>query len=161
MADIMEDCAKLMLDSDSNIKTADHMLQVTYPLLNDPRLIVTIIERLYASLMSSISSVLAYEHMFKRLEYIPQKDEEKVMVFKEWVMKTYAFDRNMILILKELKEFVDFGRKSPLTFVRKEKYVVCSSGYNTKTIDVKRIKYYMEQSKIFVKKAQGILKNGL
>ena len=88
------------------------------------------------------------------------KDEDKIRMFKEHTIKRYNLNREIIVTIQDLKELLDFRKKAPMEFVRRENFVVCSSGYNTKTINIQKIKYAVEEVKSLMKKINSILKNG-
>lgn len=161
MLGMVNEYSNLLEESFNSIKTADHMLQVTYPLLQDAHLVMSVIEKMYGALTDAITALLKYEYTYKRLSYFPERIEERIVVFKEHAMSLYGFDRNILIMLKELKELSEFGKRSPLNVIKKNLFVVCSAGYSTKTIDVRKIKDFVNQSQIFIKKMQGIIGNGL
>ena len=156
----MEKHEVLMQKAKMILKEADHMISVTYPLLKDPKLIAAVIDKLNTSLNNTVDAILNYEYIYKRIKDVPDDFKEKLAVLKEQVLKTYHLDRSIITLLNEVKEIVEFRKVSPAEFRRKEQFVVCSSGYSTKTINIKKIKEYIQDTKKFVAKAEGIL-NGV
>ena len=50
-----------------NIKIADHMLTQTYPLVKDPRLLLTVLENVFLSLTNAIGALLYFERLYKRV----------------------------------------------------------------------------------------------
>lgn len=156
----MEIHSKLLEQANLNLKNADHMLYVTYPLINDPKLTISIIEKLYNIVMDAISAILNYDYLFKRIEYLPEKPGDKLALFKEDTIKRYNLNREILILIQELKEFVDFRKKSPIEIVRKENFIVFNSRYNTKTINIRKIKYYVGDIKLFMNKINKIVKNG-
>ena len=88
-------------------------------------------------------------------------DKEKLDLFKEFTIKKYSLDREILIVIKELQELLEFRKKSPVEFVKKDNYIVCSSRFNTKTINIQKIKYYVQDIKILMEKTNRILKNGL
>ncbi len=157
----MEPYLKLLESANLDFKNADHMVFVTYPLVNDPKLIMAIAEKLYNSIMSAITSVLTYDYNYKRVEILPEQDREKVDLFKVDTIKRYNFSREILVVIEELKDLLEFRKKSPVEFVRKENFVVCSSRYNTKTINLQKIKYYVHSIRLFMERMNRILKNGI
>lgn len=156
----MEIYRKLLELANQNFKTADHMIYVTYPIINDPKLAFTIIERLYNTLIYGISAILNYDYLYKRISTLPENDEDKIKLFKEFTILRYNFNREILVLIKELKELLNFRNKSPMEFIRKENFVICNSRYNTKTINIRKIKYYVSNIRSFIEKVNRVLKNG-
>ncbi len=157
----MDNYRKLIESANINLKNADHMVYVTYPIVNDPKLIMTIAEKLYNSVMDTITALLEFDYLYKRISYIPEKEEEKIRLFKEFTIKRYSINRELLILIGELKELLDFRKRAPIEFTRKENFVVCSARYSTKTINLRKIKYYVQDIKVFLEKANRILKDGL
>ncbi len=152
---------KLLEQANIDFKNADHMVYVTYPVVNDPKLVIVIAEKLYNSVMDAITAILNYDYLYKRISYLPLNEEDKVRLFKEDSIKRYNLKREILILIQELKDIIEFRKKAPLEFVRKENFVICNARYRTKTININKIKYYVSDIKIFLEKINKILKNGL
>ena len=158
----MEKYSDLMQESMKQLHLADHMIKVTYPLLQDPKLIAPISERLYGSLLKAIQALVEYEYAYKRIEDIPSDEGKQVELFVEQCMRTHKLDKKILPLVKELKEFVDFRKQGTVEFSQHDQYVVCSVGYNKKTITLPTIKHYVEEIKQFVTTIHRIIEdNGL
>ena len=57
----------LINKANQSFKVADHIAYVTYPLVKDNKLIITVTENLAESLTKAIESLLFYERMYKRI----------------------------------------------------------------------------------------------
>ena len=147
----------LIKKANSKFKVADHMVYVTYPLLNDPKLIIIIADNLYYSLLDSIEAILNYEYYYKRLDNIPQKTNEKIKVFKEDIIKRYGFSAGILNVFDDLHKLMEFRKKGPVEFIRKGNFVICDRLYSTKMINFQKIKEYVQQIKPFIKKVQEVL----
>ena len=67
----MQNIAKTIEDANKLFKTADHLTYVTYPLLKDNKLIITIIENLSEATTKAMDAVLYYEKYYKRIMHFP------------------------------------------------------------------------------------------
>ena len=157
----MEKYKELMREANIDLKTADHMIYVTYPLINDPKIIISIVDKLYKVLIKSVDAVLNYDYLYKRISRVPEDLREKLEIFDDFSIKRYNFSREVLILIRDLKELLDFREGSKVEFVRRENYVVCSSGYNTKTINIRKVKDYVNQTKEFVLKINKLLQDGL
>ena len=48
-------------------------------------------------------------------------------------------------------------KNSPVEFSRKDRFIICSSDYRTKSISLKEIKEYLLRSKSFIKDVETIV----
>ena len=157
----MDNHRKLIESANLNFKNADHMIYVTYPIVNDPKLVMTIVEKLYSSVMDTITALLTFDYLYKRISYVPEREEDKIRLFKEFTIGRYSLNRELLILIGELKDLLDFRKRAPVEFTRKENFVVCSARYSTKTINIRKIKSYVQDIKTFLEKANRILKDGL
>jgi len=158
----MEEYELLMKKALTDFKTADHMIYVTYPLVNDPRIIVNIIDKLFNALINTITAILSYEYLYKRISRVPESLNEKLDLFKRIIDRRYNFDKGILGLIDDLIKLREFRNKSPMEFVRRENLIICSSGYNTRSINHRKIKEYVNQSKSFMFNASRLLvQNGI
>ncbi|MBI2499235.1 hypothetical protein HYV88_03250 [Candidatus Woesearchaeota archaeon] len=158
----MEMYETLMKKALNDFKTVDHMVYVTYPLVNDPKLMFGIVDKLFNTLIDVITAVLNYDYLYKRISHVPESLNEKLELFKKVIGKRYNFNGNIFLLLEELNKFKEFRKRSPMEFVRRDNLVICSSGFNTKSLNYKKVKEYVNKSKEFMNNANMLLiKNGI
>ncbi|HJX05930.1 MAG TPA: hypothetical protein VJ461_04410 [Candidatus Nanoarchaeia archaeon] len=132
------------------IKVADHMLFMTYPLVKDPRLLLSIIENVYASLDYGMSSLLHHERLFKRIPPFHDSFSSKLEIFKSRMIPTYGLNPRYPQLITDVKTILSEHKKSPVEFARKDKFVICSPTYSIKTVDINLVKKYIFETKVFV-----------
>ncbi len=154
----METFHTLMRDAALRLKNADHMVYVTYPLINDPKLIIVIIEHLYHALLNALNALIKYEYHQKRLYYMPQTLTETVRLLRDQLMDDYRFSLHIPAIFDELHRLIEFRKKSPIEFVRKANFVICDTNYSTHMINFQKIKKYDQEIKSFIYHVQEIIK---
>jgi len=155
----MENVRKLLNEANSLFKISDHLMYVTYPLVKDNKLIVSITENLSKSLIKAMEAVLHYDRLYKRIEIFPENFYSKFDIFKRKCAVRYNIDRNHIVLIEDLKKLVDERKKSKMEFVRKDKYVICNSNYSTKIITLDKLKEYLNISRNFLKRVNHIIGN--
>ena len=79
----MEEHKLLMKESLQLLNTADHLAYMTYPLLDDPKLLITITKNLYNALMKSVEAILVYERTYKRIPSFVNSYSDKMHIFRE------------------------------------------------------------------------------
>jgi len=139
------------------IHIADHMISVTYPLVKDTKLLLAIMENIFLSLTNSMASVLHYERMYKRIPPFQDNFDSKFRMFKERCINRFNIDKSYILFIQDIKDVIVSHRKSPVEFVRKDKFVICSDNYRMKAISIEDIKKYVSKAKVFIEEMNNII----
>lgn len=133
------------------LKLADHMLSITYQLVQDPKLLLAVIDNIYKALDNGISSVLEYDRLFKRIPPFPENSfEGKLSMFRNKCMPRYNIRKEYIDLIKEVQDVISNHKNSPVEFARKDKFVICSDNYKMKTVSIPEIKKYIAQAKLFI-----------
>ena len=135
------------------IRIADHILTVTYPLLKDPKLLVSATKNIFQALEHAMNSVLEHERLFKRIPAYQDNFESKYRVLREKVMPRRNLNPEHLKMIRDLKEIISAHQKSPMEFSRKEKYVICSDNYDLKTLSERDLKKHLSNAKIFIEQA--------
>lgn len=154
----MERFQELREGARKKIKLADHMLTQTYPLVKDPRLLLTVLENVFLAMSYSMSSLLYYDLLFKRVPPFADDFDSKVRVFRQRCMERYSIDNRHLMIMKELKTIILEHRKSPVEFVKNDKFIICSDEYNLRAITIGQMKKYVEDAKIFIEGMSNLTK---
>jgi hypothetical protein len=140
---------------------ADHMIFVTYNVVNNPRLLFSAMKKILVSMLFALDALLQYERLFKRISAIPQTYTSKLLLLKKHCQK-YKLSQNYIYLIKELNDLIVEHEKSPVEFSRKKRFVICSRDYRMKTITINKIKEYLSRNKAFLKDVEAITrKNGI
>jgi len=139
------------------IKVADHMIFMTYPVLKDPKLLLAIVENVFASLDYGVGALLHHERLFKRIPPFNDTFSSRLEVFKNKMIPKYNFSRNYISLITDVKSILSEHKSSPVSFIRKDKFVICSPTYSMKTIDVNLVKKYIFESKILLNQINKIV----
>ena len=139
------------------LQIADHMLTMTYPFVQDPKLLITVIENLFLALSNAMSSVLHYERLFKRIPPFQDTFASKFTLFKSKCVPKYNIDPEYIQLLQDLKEIIIEHRKSPVEFSKKDRFVICSEDYKLKTVSLAELKEYTKKTKLFIQQTNNIV----
>ncbi len=153
----MEEFQVLRDKAKQKIKVADHMLFMTYPLVKDPKLLLSIIENIFAGLDYGVSALLKHERLFKRIPPYHDTFPSRYEIFKNKLIPRYDLNPKYVRLIREVRTLLSERKKSPVEFARKDKFVICSPSYNVKTIDVNLVKKYIFESKVFVENINSIV----
>lgn len=146
----MEKFQELREIAKKRISLADHMLNITYPFVKDAKMLVTVVDNIFLAMTYSMSSVLHYERVFKRVPLFPENFESKFSLFKNRCAKKYGISQEHIKLLREIKDIIMQHRKSPVEFSRKDKFIICNGSYRMKIVGVEQLKKYIENAKAFI-----------
>jgi len=153
----MDKIEELREKAKQRLKVADHILTMTYPLVKDTKLLMVVTENLFLALTNIMSALLYFERKFKRIPPFSDNFEAKFKVFNDNLVPKYNIDKKYLLLMRELKEIILEHKRSPVEFVRKDRFVICSEDYRMKTITVDLLKKYIKESKEFITRIDRIL----
>lgn len=153
----MENFQELRGEARARLKNADYLITMTYPLVKDNKLLIAAVENLAQALELSLSSVLHYERLNKRIPPFHEELDSKLNIFSENVLPRYKIDRNYIKLINELSGLVKAHRESPVEFVRKDKFVIASESYELRQLTPQGVREYVEKAKRFIQDMETIV----
>ena len=142
------------------LKTADHMLYMTYPLVREKRILLKILTEIYTAILCTINSILQYEYLYKRIN-LYKDAKENLSVFKNKCAPRYAISSEQISKILEILELAEKHKNSPFEFVRNDKIVIMTNALKTDTITLEQMKHYLLTAKDTLRKAEHIIKSQL
>ena len=149
----MEEFKNLFNKSKQNLKSADHILSMTYPLIKDPKLLVEVIENLNLAIDNSMSSLLSYQRLFKRIPIYADSFDEKFEIFKRFHTK-FGYENVVCENILLIKHIHSLHKNTPAEFSRKDKFVICSQDYKVNELTEKDLKERVEFVKNFVSETE-------
>ena len=135
--------------AERNLQIAEHMLTVTYPLLQDAKLLLGVTENIFLGITNSMSAVVFFERTYKRIPPFHDNFESKFNTFTARIVPRYGIDKKYITLLKTIKEIVLKHKKSPIEFARKGKFVICDDKYNVRQITEQELRTHLNDAKEF------------
>ena len=144
----MDEFQKHLKEAIKNIRIADHMTYVTFPLVNEKRLLLKIFDEIYKAIVNCIYSLLYYEHLIRKLNIYENLNNDLESFFK--IAKNYNVSNRQ---LKKINEIIELNKKhsqSVMEFVKKEKVVMMSNSLKTEFIDLITLKEYLLLAKEFL-----------
>lgn len=139
-------------------KIADHMINVTYPLVRDTKILLATLENIFLSFTSSLSALLHFERMYKRIPPFNQTFESKFFLYTNILQDKFKLDKEFAILMRDLKKAVIEHKKSPVEFSRRDKFVICSDNYKTIVLTYPQIKGYLDKAKFFILEVDSIIK---
>ena len=145
-------------EAEKIIRTLDHMIYVTFPLIKDKRLLLKILLETKTAVAKCINSVLQYEYLYKRINlYKDQKTNFKI--FQEQCASRHKITKQEIKLILELFDIVDKHKQSPFEFMKNEKVVILSENLKTNTLTVENLKEFLALAKSILRKTRATMQN--
>ena len=153
----MEKAILLAREATKAFKIADHLIYVTFPLLNDQKLFATVAEKLKEALDKGMRAMLEFDYLYKRIQYVPTEFQNRLSLFQQYAPKKYGFDPKHFITMQEVEEIVTRRKESPIEFIRRDRLVIASADYRLKTVNLEKIKQMVQNTKTFISKVNEII----
>ncbi len=139
-------------------EAAFHLLNVTFRSVNDPRLLIGVINNISQSLEYCMEAILAYERELKLVPKYLDNFQSKFNIFRYRCIRRNNISPEVANLMSELREIIELQKASPMEFQRGNKYVLATRDYKMKILSIKEIKGYIEQNKQFLECTDTILR---
>jgi len=153
----MEKFQENLAQAIKNLQIADHMAYVTYPLINEKRLLLKIFDEIYKSIIGCISAILNYEYLYKRIQ-LYKENEYNIQTFINKCAKNYGLTNKQIQEIREILEINKQHKQSAMEFVKRDKIVILSDNLGTQTINIQKIKEYLLLAKELLMRTNNKIK---
>ncbi len=144
---------KILNEAHKLYETADHLAYTTYKFVEETRLLIAIIEKIYELMEKGIDALIAYENSLGRVSTGTKFD-----VFRMRCMKRYNLKTEYWKLFSELKIILEEHKNSPATFIKKDKLIICNPKYRTRILNIDKVKEYLRLSKNFLEDLGKIIK---
>src|SRR3989344_6420198 len=135
----MEKFLEALVTAEKDLRTIDHMVYVTFPLIKDKRLLLKVMLDIKEVVTGCITSILQYEYLYKRIN-LYKDSRENFKTFTEKCAPRYNINHNEIKMIMELFDFVEKHKESPFEFIKNDKVVILSNGMVPKTLSLEKTK---------------------
>jgi|SRR3989338_7489646 len=155
----MEKFIEYLQEAEKKIKTADHLIYMTYPLIQDKKIFLTALSEIHNAIISIISSILQYEYIYKRIDL--SKDAKiNLQTFINNCAPSYDITDIEIKTIKEIISLSELHRKSVMEFLKNDKIVILSEYLQPEILTLDKNKEFLLISKQILRKtASKMLKN--
>ncbi len=153
----MEKFLENLYEAEELIKKIDHMIYVTYPLIQDKRLILKVVSETKNAIIKCINSILQYEYLYKRIR-LTKDPKENLRIFKLKCAPKYDISLEEIKLILELFDLVEKHKKSPFEFRKQEKIIILSENSQPKVIVIENAKEFLALAKrILIKSKKRVM----
>lgn len=147
---------KIMLDQASSlIKHADHLAYVTYKIVNEPKLLKNIFEKIWQATQILVKALLRYEQLYKRVDNVSYSSFKRIA-------NKYEINDVELGVIEKILQLNDAMKNSTIEFSRQNKLVIMNGGFRSTSLSIDNIKEFllvlkMVNKKITKKLSQDIL----
>lgn len=135
------------------IKIADHMVYVTYPLVKDKKILLTIISGIHDGIMNIIKASL-YHESSKRNIHLLKNENENLRIFFRNIAPRYNITEEEIRIIKEIIAIELKHKQSPMEFLKKDKLVILSESMQVEIVTIEHPKKFLNLAKNLLNKIE-------
>ena len=153
----MEEFQENLKEAARRLQIAAHMTYLTYPMINDKRILLKIFKEIFNSINCGIRAALFFEAKLSDVS-VYSDNEFNMQLFVNKFSKFYELEDRQIGRLMEIYELNKIHEDSAMEFVKKEKMVIMSDNLGLKTMDIQKIKEYLFFAKEFLKSINERLK---
>lgn len=154
----MNDFLALQKESEKKLKIADHLLTVTYPMVKEPKLLISVIENIYQALDLSITAVLEYEKSNRYIADYGKTLEDSLEIFRRKIIPKHDIDKEFLDFVDYIKDILDTHKKTAVAFTKKDKFVITDNEFNLKTLNESETKKILHTAKKHIKTLNSIIK---
>ena len=153
----MEHFRDLVKEANRAFETADHLTYMTYPLVNDKKVLMLIVEHLHKALLKTMEAFLYYDALYKRISFMPRAFESQLEIFRNYTIRKYNLSTETVILIKEIDDLIKYRETAPMEFSRRENYVIASNSYKLKIISIEKVKRFVTQSKLLLQRVNEVL----
>ena len=124
-----------MQEAIKTLKSAEHLLSTTFPLLKDPKILLGVLDNIYRAMVRGMNITIGEEGTFN--ERFHRLQDQKI-------------ESKYLSLLWDLHELKTMHKKSPMEFQRGSKFIICDTEYNMKTLNAKDLKEHLQKAKHFL-----------
>ena len=130
--------------AEQDLKIAKYLMKVTFSLVQDPKMLLGVLERIFLAMNHSLSCIVHYERLFKRIPPFHNTFESKYMSYKHRVMPRYKIKKEYSETLDSITAILIAHKKAPVEFSRPGMFVICDDDYKMEKITSEKIRKYIE-----------------
>lgn len=144
---------KNLEEAGKKIKTIDHILYVTFPLIKDKKILLKTLVESKLSIMNCINSILQYEYLQGNTS-LSQDSKQNFRIFIEECSPKYKINSQEIKKIFDLFEIVEKHKKSPFEFVKDNKIIILSENMQIEALTLEKTKEFLVLAKEILKKTR-------
>ncbi|MBW2964847.1 hypothetical protein KY363_05300 [Candidatus Woesearchaeota archaeon] len=143
--------SELLLRARNLLQVAEQVLLRTYPLVNDPKLLLGVAQDIHAALKSAMKAVLEKEGISKD-GFDAEFDALKGIAGR------FRLSADELEVIGTMHTIIAAHEASPVEFPRHDCFVICDEKYDMMTITVDNMKSFLFRAGLFVEKVEDVFR---
>lgn len=131
---------------------AEHLLEVTYPLIKDPKMLLSVLSNLEQSHENLLESVLPSNLIKADTSFM-----SKLNSFEDLLQSQIVLSEGEIKTIKTVHDLVDQHKESAVVFSRKDSFIICEDDYKMQKIDPLLVGEQIHNTKKLTTKIFGLV----
>lgn len=140
-------------ESEAHVKTADHLIYSSFPLLKEKRILIKAIHEINSAIKKTINSILQYEFSSKRIK-IYTDPKKNFKTFVKQCSESYKITKDELKKIVKISAISRAQKDSPMEFLKNQKVVIFSTKMDPKQIEIEEIKDFLLVAKSILKKTK-------
>lgn len=122
------------------LKTAEHLLEITFPLVKDPKLLIGVINNLNSCLNHGMEAVFHEDFL------VPKSLNGKIDV----LLKKHNLPQEHVKLIRKVNQLIISHKESPVVFKRGDRQIICNENYDVEVISAKEVRNLIDTTKEFL-----------
>ncbi|MBN2881501.1 hypothetical protein JXM83_05630 [Candidatus Woesearchaeota archaeon] len=132
------------------IYNANYLYTVTLPLVNEPKLLLSVLTRIQKALEYAITELVDLEIKYKFVESHGTSFDSKYDIFKLKLVDFYRIDKKYVNLIEQIRTYATKHKNSPVEFTKNDSFIICDNNYNVLVLSKSQISVFLQDSKSFI-----------
>jgi hypothetical protein len=149
---------ELLAAAKRRIQVSDHFLTQTYPTVQDPKLLINILDGILKAVEDIVDAILVHGREAGTVPAYHDTFAGKIAAIKSaHITKHYTLTHIDVMMITEMQELLHSHKQSMLEFPRKGALVMASDDYKLQSVSIEKIKTYLTRTKTLHAKIHDVL----
>lgn len=140
-----------LIEAEKNYRSAEHLFEVIYAQVQDPRVFIKVLELMNKSLIIAISASLKYEHLKNNIKLTKDPQKNLNIFFSKCIPK-YGLNELYKACLLEVVDLEKRHKKSGYEFSKAGKAIILQDDLSMVELTHPKIKGLLESTKLCLDK---------
>ena len=118
--------------ANKQIQNAQYLLDNTYKLSKDPKVLVSVLIKIHEAFNLSITALIYRDKDVKLISNFHDSEKSRMDLFVRKCVRRYGFEREDVSTINELKEIIEDHKKSSVEFSRNKELIICDNKFKFK-----------------------------
>ena len=133
-------------------QTSDHLIYMTYPVVNDSKLMITIVQNMFKCVKICVGVIVEKEG-----KSLPESFNSRLDFFKKKCVEKHNINEETLKMVEEIHKIFNECEDSSVEFSRGTNLVICNEGYsNIRAVNISQLKNHLVQLKNLLERAKSI-----